>query len=158
MNKFQYKYDNNNKKLNFVNISKSLELCSEPIQIENHIFFIHPFEWECKGDLIKFNLCSGEIEKKLAYDDKDYTIKDILVVGKDIFLLIGYLWGTVSIGGNLFKCDLNLNKLELLKEFDDKIQINRLTLDSENKLILNGIKYINDDYNEHDEIKLIYNF
>lgn len=154
-----YTYDKNTRLL-LINYSESsskkkqFELSSEPIKINNDIYFIHPFEWECKGDLIKINLTTGEIDKKLSVDSKDYTIKDIQIVEKTVFLLIGFMWGTVAKGGDLYKCSLNLKNLELVHKFDDKTQITNIISKSNKDLLLDGIEYIDDEFNEYKNITI----
>lgn len=151
-----YRYDKDTKEIIFVNSNKILDICSEPIKHGDFLYFIRPFEWELKGDLIKYNLIKGCIEKELIYYEKEYTIKDILIVDETIYLIIGYVWGTVITGGNLYKCDLDLCNLELLQEFDEKIQIDTLILNSKENLIMKGNKYFDDDYNITEPIELTF--
>lgn len=155
MGHINYRYNKDTKDILFENSNTVFDFCSEPIEQGDFLYFIRPFEWELKGDLIKYNLVSDSIEKELIYDKKEYTIKDILIVHNNIYLIIGYVWGTINTGGNLFKCDLDLCNLELVKEFDEKIQIDTLSLDLKENLVLRGIKYIDDNFNVSESIELI---
>ena len=154
-----YRYDEQEKKLeikrNVFNFSKEeFTLVSRPIEYKGMLYFIHPFEWECKGEIIKYNLDKKIIEKKLDIEEENMTIKDIfLSQDNQIYLLIGFLSGTVSIGGNLYKCDLELNNLKLIREFDENIQVTQIIKETDKGLKLKGLEYVDLDFIDSEEIE-----
>lgn len=154
-------YDNENHTLTVKNndYKYEFESTSEPLLSSNreYMAFISPYEWECKGTVHLMKVVSGEIEKISFNLKDDLTPKFLLWNNNDtLLLLIGPLWGTVSVGGDLYSYNLNDKKLNLLKKFDKKIQIKEIHALNENSLSLNGIKYIDDIFNEYDDINIIY--
>lgn len=154
-------YDNENHTLTVKNndYKYEFESTSEPMMSSNGecLAFISPYEWECKGTVNLMKVISGEIEKINLNLKDDLTPKSLLWNKNDtLLLLIGPLWGTVSIGGDLYSYDLNDNKLNLLKKFDKRIQIKEIHVIDENLLSLNGIEYTDDIFNEYDEINITY--
>lgn len=148
------RYNESTKTITLVSLETNLEFCSKPIIQEEYIYFIHPYEWECKGDLIKMRLSDGTIVKKLSVDSPNETFKHIFLNKDNIYSIIGEVYGTVSKGGNLYICDKELENLKLLKEFNNEIQITRIADVDANEIILEGIRYETQDYNEFSDIKL----
>ncbi|MGR7910645.1 DUF4652 domain-containing protein [Lysinibacillus capsici] len=149
-------YYQNEKRLELIRTKKNFEFISKPVEHDDYLFCIQPFEWECKGDLIKINTNTGVIEKSLIIDSKDLSIKNVYIHSKKIYLVIGYLWGTVNQGGDLFKCDMELENLSLLKKFDENIQVTEILGNEGDYLNLRGIRYIDENFNEHEEIFIKY--
>lgn len=144
----EYKYDNGN--IIFSN-NETIEFCSKPLEYKNFIYFISPFEWEMKGNLIKYDLNEGAIIGELGPSQSDYTFKNFLMKNDYIYMIIGYMWGTVNEGGNIYRCDMDFQNFELVKEFNDKVQVVSLESKGENVITLKGYRYTSDDYLEREE-------
>lgn len=113
--------------------------------------YISPLEWECPGSLYLFNLESGCINELVSTDDNLNTPKyAIWIDDKTIALIIGFGWGTSSIGGNVFTYNIDNKDLNQITHFSEKIQITKLDLNGES-IELYGIKFIDDDYIEFKE-------
>ncbi|MBT2605634.1 DUF4652 domain-containing protein [Bacillus sp. ISL-53] len=116
----------------------------------NKIMFIKPYEFELQGEVYMGDLNDLNNIRKLTIPiGSDESIKDIAWLDNDrILLIIGYNWGTVAIGGNLYKYDLHSEKLELISKFSKKIQLDTIQGISQRKILLKGIKYTDDNMND----------
>lgn len=71
---------------------------------------------------------------------------------KTIAVIIGFGYGTVSIGGNVFTYNIESNEQKQITDYLSEIQITKIEL-IDNKLILKGIKYVDDTLNEFESFK-----
>lgn len=115
--------------------------------------YISPLEWECPGSLYLFNLETGYITELVA-PDKDLYIPKYAkwVDNATIAVIIGFGWGTVSVGGNLFTYNIDKNHLKQITHYSGHVQITKI--DMEDKLLyLQGIEYTDENFNEFKEFK-----
>lgn len=145
-------YEKSEGKKKFIEYSGS----TKPIISPNHknIIYISPCEWETKSSLYLYNLVTQN-KKVLIEPSSDNNIpKDAIWISDNIIaIIIGYAYGTVETGGNIYLYNLEKEKYYIFKEYSDKIQINAFILFSDNTLSVSGIKYIDNQYNESTRFK-----
>lgn len=120
---------------------------------KNKALYISPLEWECLGSVYLFNIENGYITEIVKPSDNQETPKYAIWIDEEnIALIIGFGYGTVSIGGNVFKYNLTTQVLQQLTHYPPEIQVTKLEL-QENSLQLIGIQYIDSNFNEFEEFK-----
>jgi hypothetical protein len=113
--------------------------------------YISPLEWECPGSLYLFNLETGYISELVSPDENQNIPKYALWVDSEtIALIIGFGWGTVSVGGNLFTFNITTNELKQVTHHSGHVQLTKIEIDQAS-VKLHGIKYIDDTFNEFKE-------
>jgi hypothetical protein len=113
--------------------------------------YISPLEWECPGSLYLYNLETGYITELVAPDDELNIPKYAKWIDNtNIALIIGYGWGTISVGGNLFTYNLDNNQLRQITHHSGEIQITKIEI-AENSLNLKGIEFTDENYIEFKE-------
>ncbi|CAI6085590.1 hypothetical protein PAECIP112173_04693 [Paenibacillus sp. JJ-100] len=130
------------------NNSKIIESSSHPVQFKDSIALISPYEWECQGEvyLIKTNEGFELLKLPIPLMD-DESIKAIAWVDEfNLLLIIGSLWGTVNIGGDLYSFNIKNNERKLLKTFPLDIQVTDISIEDRN-ITLKGIKYTDKEFN-----------
>lgn len=132
------------------------EFPSEPIFSPNNkkAIYISPLEWECPGSLYLYNLENGEIQELVSQNSTEQTHPKyaIWIDDNTIAIIIGFSYGTVSIGGNVFVLTLNNNVLKQITDYPGKIQITKVHKKN-NILNLTGIEYIDEELNEYKEFE-----
>lgn len=157
---YQLKYDESNEVLIQIDPAGNKNVIAEnfPSRPEfspnnKKAIYISPLEWECPGSLYLYNLENGYITELVSPDENQNIPKyAIWIDDNTIALIIGFGWGTVSIGGNVFTYNIHSNELKPITHYPSEIQITKLMLNNE-VLDLKGIKYIDDNFNEFDEFK-----
>jgi len=132
---------------------------SNPLLSPNkeYVAFISPFEWECHGYVYLMNIASGKVEDVPLKLDNDLTVKELVWKNNNtLLLLIGSVWGTINVGGDLYSYNISKKKLKLLKRFEKRIQIKNIHITGEHTLLLSGIKYNDDIFNEFDQYDIEY--
>lgn len=106
-------YDENNITIEKGNIKQILcnEGCSQPSLnfSKDKLVYITPLEWEEIGKLMLYDVKRDTLTE-LKIDDipSQYTIKKVSWIGEDkLIMIIGFAYGTVSVGGDLYTYDLN---------------------------------------------------
>lgn len=146
-------YDNE-KKAVYVELKDSnLELIddnnpSKPVISPDGKFavYISPYEWEEKGNLYLLNLIN--YSKKKIYEPTDDTLVPKAVTwinNNKLALILGYAYGTIAVGGNVYTYDLDTKKLKQITDFESNIQFTNLEM-SDNVLELKGIKYTDSNF------------
>lgn len=121
---------------------------SNPRKNEDSIVFISPYEFEERGNLYLYD--QKDI-KKLPLDIPiDESPKAVCWVNDEYLLLIvGEYHGTINIGGDLYLYSLKNKRVKKIKKFSHEIQITEIYSKSTTEYELSGIKYIDDEFNEH---------
>lgn len=86
----------------------------------------------------------------MIYESQDHDITPKRLTwfnDHEIILLLGYPYGTIAIGGDIYKLDIKSRELNMLYEFPDTIQITSLNYEN-NQLLLEGEEYIDENYLE----------
>ena len=110
--------------------------------------FISPLEWECIGDTYVVDLQDGKVSKLPFEQSEDLTPKFAQWLNeKDFLLIIGYAFGTVSIGGNIYLVDSNNFQLKLVDQFPEEVQVTSIDILKNNDVLYTGIQYIDDIFN-----------
>lgn len=117
--------------------------------------YISPLEWECLGSVYLFDLTTGSKEVLISPDEKSNIPKDVVWVDDNtLAVIVGYCYGTVAIGGNIFLFQLSNKVIKQITFHDSKTQLTKLSYE-DNKLLAKGINYIDDaldKFKEHNEI------
>lgn len=125
---------------------------SEPVKSPNgqHAAYLAPFEWEELSDLYIVDLKDGS-QKKLIEGNSESKPKNVIWENDDnILVILGYPYGTVSIGGNIYRVNIESGKQEQLTNYEDDIQITEFHLE-DGTLHYSGIQYTDDAMIEHKE-------
>lgn len=108
--------------------------------------YIAPLEWETIGNVYSYDFTKNEKKTLIQFTDESSSPKDIIWLdNENLAMIIGFAHGTIAVGGAVFKYNLKEEKLERLTEDNPRIQFMRLTK-KKNKLIADGIEYIDDQY------------
>ncbi|WP_243355865.1 DUF4652 domain-containing protein [Bacillus litorisediminis] len=117
--------------------------------------YISPLAWEQPGSLYLYNLENGEITELVSLVDNKNTPKYAIWINNEIIaVIIGFLWGTVAIGGNVYTYNINNHVLKQITHYPSEIQITLLNIKNES-LELNGIKYLDETVNQFKEFQEI---
>ncbi|MEV5038874.1 DUF4652 domain-containing protein [Peribacillus frigoritolerans] len=133
-----YQIDPNGKRVTISNDFPSKPIFSPD---KKKAIYISPLEWECQGSLYLYNLENGTIEEIIAPIKQDIPKYALWIDNENIAVIIGFSYGTVSVGGNVYRYNVTNKALYKLSDYPNEIQITKLTK-SENELELTGIKYI----------------
>ena len=128
------------------------ELASEPVKSPSrlHAVYLAPFEWEMLTDLYLVNLETGE-QKPLVKADPENKPKNVIWLDHDhVLAIIGYPYGTVSTGGNIYKINIHNGEKVALTNYEGDIQITDFYIE-DGVLHYSGIQYTDDIFNEHKE-------
>lgn len=123
---------------------------SEPINSPNgeYAVYLAPFEWEEISDLFLVNLKDGSQKKLVEGNSESKPKKVIWEDDKHVLVIIGYPYGTVSVGGNIYRVDIETGEKEALTNYKDDIQITDFQIE-DGTLHYSGIQYIDEGMNEY---------
>jgi hypothetical protein len=120
---------------------------------KNKAIYISPLEWECPGSLYLYNLRDGYITELVSPDENQNIPKyAIWLDDKTVALIIGFGWGTVSVGGNIYTINIDERELKQITNYPSEIQITKLELHSD-LIELTGIRYIDENFSEFEKFK-----
>lgn len=126
---------------------------SKPYKSPNgkYVSYISPFEWECLGSLYLIDLETGEKSTLIAPDKNSNIPKAIAWLDDyNLAVIIGFGYGTVAIGGNIFILSLTDNRLSKLTNYKMNVQVTNIKKDGP-FLKFKGIKYTDEIYNKYEE-------
>ncbi|GHH98636.1 DUF4652 domain-containing protein [Neobacillus kokaensis] len=106
--------------------------------------YITPLEWEVASNLYKFDLELGTKEEiRLDIDETKYKVKDaVWIDDSHLAMIIGGIDGTIAIGGNIYRYDLETELLIPITEYEDnRKQAIKLNI-MEELLVFDTIEYI----------------
>ncbi|WP_240528073.1 DUF4652 domain-containing protein [Bacillus cereus] len=157
MYKLEYDYDNRiiYKTSNEKKEKMNFEFPSEPIVSPDgqNTVFIDPLEWECLGSLYVFNNIIGEFTT-LIEPENNYIPKYVKWLNHEsLAVIIGYGFGTVSIGGNIYTYNVTDHEKTQITHFDSNVQITSFDIIDNHKIKCKGIKYIDDIQNQFIEFE-----
>ncbi len=114
----------------------SEDMPSEPIISPNgkKLAFIAPKQWETVGSIFLYNYETNSLNELLKADQiEDQTSpKDILWYNDDYLLaIIGYAYGTVSVGGDLYLVDINTGNPGRVLGLTEYQEVKSIRLDDE---------------------------
>ncbi len=124
---------------------------SEPVKSPDgkKAVYISPHDWETLGSVYLVDLESGK-QEALVPAEGENTSKNVIWQDENhLFVIIGYAYGTVSIGGSIFSVDIE-TKEKVLIAAEENVEITDLYIDNDT-LYYKGIEYIDDSMNEHVE-------
>lgn len=125
---------------------------SEPVKSPNgqHAAYLAPFEWEEISDLYIVDLKEGS-QKKLIEGNSESKPKNVIWENDEhVLVILGYPYGTVSIGGNIYRVNIETGNQEQLTDYEDDTQITDFHIE-DGTLHYSGIKYTDNEMNEHEE-------
>lgn len=109
--------------------------------------FISPLEWEMLGSLYLVNLENGGITELISPDQNQNIPKYSEWIDNENFaVVIGYGMGTVEVGGNAFIYNILNKELKQITFYKSEIQLTNLKFEKD-VLVVSGIKYTDDNYN-----------
>lgn len=121
---------------------------SEPVISPDNNFavYISPFEWEEIGSIYLLDL--ENISKEKIYEPKSNNLNPKYLTwinNEKLAVVLGYAYGTIAAGGNVFSLDISTRELTQLTHFPNEIQINSISMEN-NTLNLSGIKYTDSEF------------
>jgi hypothetical protein len=136
-----------------------LEAASEPrISPDGtKIAYINAYDFELIGNLKIFDLetLENKVYTDFDYGQEDQTVKAVAWIDEEhIALIIGYAYGTVSHGGDLYLYDLTEERLSLWVVADENTQIVKVK-PTESGLELGILTWLDDNYMEY-EIRAVF--
>ena len=112
--------------------------------------YISPLEWEVKGSLYLVDLETERLEELVTPEGEDIPKNVIWLDNENVFVIIGYAYGTISVGGGIYKVNIDTKEKELLDlevNDDNRLEITDFHI-ADGALYYEGIRYIDDDLNE----------
>ncbi|MGG3821662.1 DUF4652 domain-containing protein [Geobacillus thermodenitrificans] len=131
------------------------EFPSEPVTSpdKTKAVYIAPLEWERLGSLYLYDLLTGENKELIKPDDKHHIPKKVIWLDNhNLAVIIGFGYGTVAIGGNVFVYNLDTEQKKPLTEYDQRTQVTNIVF-KDGVLELEGIRYIDDTFNEFERFE-----
>ncbi len=134
----------------------SEDMPSEPIisPAGNKLAFIDPLQWETVGSIFLYDYESNSLTELLSADqiEDQYTPKDILWYNDDYLLaIIGYAFGTVSVGGDLYLVDIETGNPRRVLGLTDYQEVKNIRLDDQ--YIHLEIAEFDENFNEYQIIE-----
>lgn len=105
--------------------------------------YISPLEWETYGSLYLVDLEKGEQEVLVAPEESNIPKNAIWQDNEHVLVIIGFGDGTVSIGGNIYKVNINTKNKTPITTYDYNVQITDLFF-QDGMLHYKGIRYTDD--------------
>ncbi|WP_416828799.1 DUF4652 domain-containing protein [Ectobacillus polymachus] len=106
--------------------------------------YVTPLEWEDSSHLILFDLELGIREEiNLEIDVLNDMVKDAVWLDhSNLALIIGGIYGTIAIGGNIYRYNLDKKTLEPMTHYaDNRKQVIKLQV-KDQLLIFDAIEYV----------------
>lgn len=118
---------------------------------EQRAAYISPFEWECLGSLYLFDLKEAKRLTLIKPTEDNYIPKQVIWINNNIIaIIIGFGYGTVAVGGNIYL--LNINTQEKINLTNNGLDVQIIDIQYINrKLLVKGIKYTDLDFNKFEE-------
>lgn len=109
--------------------------------------YVSSIEWEELSDVFIIDLEEGTQKSLITSENGQKPKKVIWENDENVLVLIGQAYGTVGVGGNIYRLHLETKEITPLTHYEDEIQITDFVIDN-GKLKYSGIKYIDDILNE----------
>nr|WP_295972106.1 DUF4652 domain-containing protein [uncultured Bacillus sp.] len=112
--------------------------------------YVSSIEWEEPGDVYIVNLKDGTQNVLVAAEGDQTPKKVIWKDDENILVIIGFAYGTVSTGGNIYQVNLETKEKTALTTYEDDVQITDFKIEN-GVLKYSGIKYTDENFNEYVE-------
>lgn len=121
---------------------------------KSRIAYIDEVSFESIGNLYVYDIQTKDNMQKTTYGyDQSETVKSIEWISDDsLLVVIGFAFGTVTQGGDLYLYDINENKLTLLLESEKYMEIKDAVVENDIVTITKVI-WKDDNYLEYNEIR-----
>lgn len=153
-NGFDVKYNAEDKSVQLVKADGTTEVlaaesATEPVKSPDSkkAAYVSPVEFEELGDVYIVNLENGTQSILVAAENQETPKKVIWEDDKNVLVIIGQAYGTVGVGGNIYRVNLETKEKTALTNYEGDIQITDLKLEN-GILKYSGIKYTDDNFNE----------
>ena len=122
---------------------------SEPLESPDgkKAAYVSSIEWEELSDVYIVNLEDGTQNVLLASENEQKPKKVVWENDENVLVLVGYAYGTVSVGGNIYRVNLETKEKSALTNYEGDIQITDFKIEN-SVLKYSGIKYTDDNFNE----------
>jgi hypothetical protein len=130
------------------------DIPSEPLKSPNgqKAAYISPWEMEESSNLYIVDLQDGSQDILVSTADTEYQPKDVIWEDDEhVMVIIGYRYGTVDVGGSIYRINIETKEQEVIKPSGGNTQITDLERIEDKVLYYNGIQYIDDIQNEYKE-------
>ncbi len=107
--------------------------------------YISPWGWETLSVLYIVDLKDGSKNALVSHDLQNQPKEVIWEDNEHVLVIIGYPYGTICIGGNIYRINVTSKEKEALTNYDTYTQITDLHL-KEGVLYYNGIQYTDEEY------------
>lgn len=126
---------------------------SEPVKSPNgkKAAYISPWEFEESSNLYIVDLEDGSQDILVSTDTENQPKDVIWEDDEHVLVIIGYRYGTVDIGGSIYRINIETKEQEVIKPSGGDTQITDLERIEDKVLYYNGIQYIDDIQNEYEE-------
>ncbi|OIK12462.1 hypothetical protein BIV60_16320 [Bacillus sp. MUM 116] len=136
---------------------------SKPVKSPNgeKAAYISPSGWEELSNLYIVDLHDGSQHELVHYDPENKPKDVIWEDDKHVLVIIGYPYGAITVGGNIYKINVETNEKEAVTDYDSNTQITDLLDIKDGVLHYSGIQYTDKEQNERkkfsDQMKLDHN-
>jgi hypothetical protein len=153
-NGFDVKYNAEDKSVQLVKADGTTEVlaagsATEPVKSPDSkkAAYVSPVEFEELGDVYIVNLEDGTQSILVASENQETPKKVIWEDDKNVLVIIGQAYGTVGVGGNIYRVNLETKEKTALTNYEGDIQITDFKIEN-GILKYSGIKYTDDNFNE----------
>jgi thioredoxin-related protein len=135
----------------FIKVSENMPSYPEISPDKKKIAYIDNFDFETIGNL---NIYSTETNKNLQKTKFDYSQSDTVkqvkwLTNNEICLIIGYTYGTITKGGSLYEYNLKEDKLTLLVESEELMEVKDVKV-VDGKITITKVMWKDDNYIEYE--------
>ncbi|MCM3585763.1 DUF4652 domain-containing protein [Mesobacillus maritimus] len=125
------------------------DMPSEPVKSPNgeKAAYLSPYGWETMSNLYLVDLHDGSQDVLVPFDAEKKPKEVVWEDDQHVLVIIGYPHGTVSVGGNIYRINIETKETEAVTDYGDEIQITDLRIE-DGVLYYSGVQYTDENMNE----------
>ncbi len=124
---------------------------SKPVKSPNgeKAAYLSPFDWEEPSILYIVDLKDGGQTELVSADAKNKPKYVIWEDDEHVLVIIGFPHGTIDLGGDIYRVNIETKEKELVKKFESDIQVTYLLRIENGVLYYSGIQYTDQEMNDY---------
>lgn len=124
---------------------------SKPVKSPNgeKAAYLSPFDWEEASILYIVDLKDGGQTELVSADAKNKPKYVIWEDDEHVLVIIGFPHGTIDLGGDIYRVNIETKEKELVKKFESDIQVTYLLRIENGVLYYSGIQYTDLEMNDY---------
>lgn len=124
---------------------------SKPVKSPNgeKAAYLSPYDWEESSILYIVDLKDGGQTELVSADAKNKPKYVIWEDDEHVLVIIGFPHGTIDLGGDIYRVNIETKEKELVKKFESDIQVTYLLRIEDGVLYYSGIQYTDPEMNDY---------